>query len=185
MTESLRPSAKAAIITASFELLVENPGASLAEIAKRAGVGRATLHRYFAGRDDLLLALARAAIREMDEAVNKACEGVQSSSDALFLCLEALVPLGDRYRFLANEPLDDHPDIAEEFARQDRETMALVEEAKHEGLFDRAVPTQWIVNSYEHLLYAAWASVTEQECTPSQATELAWRTLTNGLGAMP
>ena len=182
MTVSLRPTAEAAIIAASFELLAENPGASLGDIAKRAGVGRATLHRYFSSREDLLLALTRAAIREMDEAVDVACEGAPSHSDALYLCLEALVPLGDRYRFLANEPLDDHPDIAKEFARQDREMLELIEETKEEGLFDSAVPSKWIVSSFEHLLYAAWKSVNNQECTPTQATGLAWRTLTTGLG---
>jgi AcrR family transcriptional regulator len=185
MTDSLRPSAEAAIVSAAFEMLVDNPAASLGEIAKRAGVGRATLHRHFSNREALILALTHAAIEEMDLAVDTACDGATTSSNALYLCLEALVPLGDRYRFLASEPLDDHPDIASEFDRQDREMLELVEEAKQEGLFDLSIPPRWIVTCFEHLLYAAWESVTKQVSTPSQATELAWRTLINGLGAKP
>ncbi|MEM8917496.1 MAG: TetR/AcrR family transcriptional regulator [Pseudomonadota bacterium] len=185
MTDSLRPAAYAAIIEAAFELLVENPGAALGEIAKRAGVGRATLHRYFSSRDDLILALTKAAIREMDEAVEVACKDAPSYSDALYLSLGALLPLGDRYRFMATEPLEDHPEIRAEFDRQEQETFELVENSKKEGLFDPSVPTAWIAQSFEYLLYAAWESVTAKECTPAQANELAWRTLTKGLGAKP
>lgn len=182
MTNQLRPSAADAILAAAFELLAENPGASLADIAKRAGVGRATLHRYFSGRDDLILALTKAAIREMDEAADAACEGCTSHSDALQKCLAALIPLGDRYRFMASDPLDDHPEIASEFARQENETLEMVEGAKKEGLFDPTVPTSWIATAYEGLLYAAWESVQAGQATPTQAADLAWRTLTNGLG---
>ncbi|MEM7779650.1 MAG: helix-turn-helix domain-containing protein [Pseudomonadota bacterium] len=182
MTDTLRPSADAAIIEAAFELLIENPGASLGEIAKRAGVGRATLHRYFSSRDDLILALTKAAIVEMDEAVETACEDAATHSDALYLSLEALIPLGDRYRFLATEPAEDHADIAAEFERQNQETIDLIEHTKREGLFDPTVPTSWIAQSFENLLYAGWESVNAAQCTPDQATQLAWRTLTVGLG---
>jgi len=180
---SLRPSAQDAIVAAALELLVENPAASLGDIAKRAGVGRATLHRYFSGRDDLILALTKAALQEMDEAVDVACKDVRSHSDALYCALGALVPLGDRYRFMASEPMEDQPEIAKELARQNQEMIELVEAAKKEGLFAPPVPTSWIVQSFEHLLFAAWESVTAEQLTPSQATDLAWRTLTQGLGA--
>ena len=106
MTPRLKPSSLDAILEAAFELLASNPGASLADIATRAGVGRATLHRYFSSRDDLLLALAKAAMREMDDAVAAACADCPTHSDALYRSLEALVPLGDRYRFLANSAFE-------------------------------------------------------------------------------
>jgi AcrR family transcriptional regulator len=38
--QALRPTAREAIVEAAIELLATNPGASLAEIAVRAGVGR-------------------------------------------------------------------------------------------------------------------------------------------------
>ncbi|MEM1052254.1 MAG: TetR/AcrR family transcriptional regulator [Pseudomonadota bacterium] len=183
MISSLRPSSRDAIIQAAFELLASDTGVSLADIATRAGVGRATLHRYFSSRDDLFFALAKAAIHDMDDAVEAACKDCSSHSDALYQSLKALVPLGDRYRFLANDTLEEHPDLQADYERQERETVGLVDAAKGEGLFDQAVPTSWIVQSFEHLLYAAWESVTAQQCTPDQATDLAWRTLTNGLGA--
>lgn len=182
MKAPVRLSSEDALIEAAFALLAENPGASLAEIAERAGVGRATLHRHFSGRDDLIRALAHRAIEEMDAAAEAACANATSCSDALRRTLEALIPLGDRHGFLAREPVEDDPLISAEFDRQMRETREMAEAAKAEGVFDRNVPTAWIVQAYDHLLYAAWESVKAGETTATQAADLAWRTLTSGLG---
>ncbi len=183
MRDTIRPLPEDAIIKAAFELLTDDPTASLGQIAKRAGVGRATLHRYFSGREDLMLALSKTALREMDEAAERACTDAKSHSDALRLSLEALIPLGDRYRFLSRESSEDHPDIASEMERQQAETQTMVEGAKDEGFFAPSIPTAWIVQAYDHMLYAAWESVIAGEATPKQAATLAWQTLTQGLGA--
>lgn len=181
MTEPIRPSTKDAIMEAAFELLSRNLGASLAEIAERAGVGRATLHRYFASREDLMRTLAMTALKEMDAAAEDACADATSYAEAARRTLEALIPLGDRHGFLTREPLEDDPAIAAEFERQISETRDMVDGAKSEGVFDRAVPTAWIAQAYDHLLFAAWESVKAGEATPAQAADLAWRTLTTGL----
>lgn len=178
----VRLSAKDAIIEAGFNVLSQDPSASLSEVAERAGVGRATLHRHFASRKELVRTLALIAIEEMDDAAEAACETASSYSDAFQRMLTALIPLGDRHGFLAREPIEDDPDIAAEFERQMNETRAMVEEAKREGLFDRGVPTAWITQAFDHLLYAAWESVKSGETTHRQAADLAWRTLTTGLG---
>ena len=98
MTISPRLSTKDAIIEAAFDLLSRNSGASLGDIASAAGVGRATLHRHFASRDDLIKSLAMLAMEEMDEAAEAACDGASSYSDALVRMLAVLIPLGDRPR---------------------------------------------------------------------------------------
>ncbi|MEM7660643.1 MAG: helix-turn-helix domain-containing protein [Pseudomonadota bacterium] len=182
MTNSLRPTTKDAIIEAAFDVFSRDPSAPLSEISDRAGVGRATLHRHFAGRDELIRALALIAIDEMDTVAEAACENVSSHAQAFQQMLTALIPLGDRHGFLALEPINDDPDISAAFARQQRETQEMVEDAKTEGLFDKGVPTSWITQAFDHLLYAAWESVKSGETTHKQAADLAWRTLTTGLG---
>ncbi len=182
MTDPTRLSARDALIEAAFAVFSRDPSASLIQVAERAGVGRATLHRHFSSRDDLILALGRIAIAEMDEAAEAACEGARSYADALKRTLEALIPLGDRHGFLAREPIENDPTIRAEFERQLHETRDMVEKAKQEGLFDKSAPTAWIIQAYDHLLYAAWESVRAGDATPMQAADLAWRTLTTGLG---
>lgn len=181
MSAPVRPTTKDAIVDAAFDVLSRNRSASLSEVANRAGVGRATLHRHFPHRNDLIRALALIAIDEMDNAAEAACETANSCADALRRSLNALIPLGDRYGFLALEPIDDDSEIAEAYERQRCEVRDLIKEAKDEGLFDQSVPTDWITQAFDHLLYAAWESVKSGETTHTQAADLAWRTLTIGL----
>ncbi|MEM8695011.1 MAG: TetR/AcrR family transcriptional regulator [Pseudomonadota bacterium] len=182
MTDSIRPSTKDAIVEAAFDVLRQDPSAPLSTVADRAGVGRATLHRYFPSREALIHALALTAIDEMDQAAEAACEGVQSYEEAFRNMLAALIPLGDRHGFLATEPVESDPAIAAEFERQMNETRELIDEAKQDGLFDPAVPTDWIAQAFDHLLYAGWESVKAGDITHKQAADLAWRTLAHGIG---
>lgn len=179
---TIRPTTRDAIIAAAFQVFGRDPAASLGDVAARAGVGRATLHRHFQGRDDLMVALAGAAIAELDAAVDAATADAASHTEALRLSLDAIMPLADRQWFLAREPLERVPEIKAGHDRQLAELAESVAAAKREGGLDPAVPTPWIVQAYDHLLYAAWELVRAGEATPAQAAALAWRTLTTGLG---
>ena len=173
--------ARTQIVETAFAVLADSPTASLAEIAAAAGVGRATLHRHFKGREDLLEAMAHRAVAEIDDAVAAATAEAESHAEALRLTFEALAPLAHRLWFLANEPLERIPSVAAAYAAQRAELEAAIEAAKGEGAFAADAPLSWIVAAYEALVYAAWEQVRDQELTPRQATSLAWRTLTNGL----
>lgn len=170
-----------AILEAAFTELAARPTATLADIAEAAGVGRATLHRYFAGRDDLIRAMALRAAAELDEAVTAAVVDAQSETEGLRLCLEAMIPLADRQYFLANEPLDRFPEVAAIHARQLHELEQAIDGAKSEGGFDPHIPTAWITEAYENVTYTAWALVRAEEATPRQAAAFAWRLLQSGL----
>ncbi|WP_299779481.1 TetR/AcrR family transcriptional regulator [uncultured Roseobacter sp.] len=177
----IRPTTRDAIIEAAFEVFSENQAASLSDIAQRAGVGRATLHRHFPGRPELMRALAKTAMAELDNAVDEATADASSYAEGFRLSLVATVPLANRQWFLANEGLEADPEIAAAYDASLEELRRDVEEAKKEGAFDANVPTAWIVQAYENLTYAAWSLVRSGEATPKQAADLAWRTLSQGL----
>ena len=181
LMNQIRPETRDAIIEAAFLVFNETPAASLADVAARAGVGRATLHRYFAGRAELMRALAFAAMEELDRAIAEKTAGAATYEDGFRLALHAMVPLANRQWFLANEALDADPEIAAAYAAGQDEMRADIERAKAEGAFADDVPTEWIVTSYENLTYAAWSMVRAGEATPKQAADLAWRTLSQGL----
>ncbi|WP_280402547.1 TetR family transcriptional regulator [Nocardia carnea] len=67
MTErpALRDHIEAAILTAAADVLAVRGTASMAEIAAAAGIGRATLYRYFPNREALLSGLTAAAARDL------------------------------------------------------------------------------------------------------------------------
>ena len=179
--KTVKLSSRDAIIEAAFRTLNENPGASLSDVAAYAGVGRATLHRHFSSRDDLMLELAKIALTELEEAVEKATINAQSHTDGLRLSLNAIIPLANRQWFLSQDAIETNPEIVEGYDKSVTELHAEIEAAKAEGSVAKDIPTLWVAKTYENLIYAAWTMVREEEATPSQAADLAWRTFLKGI----
>lgn len=171
-----------AILEAAFAVFEETPTATLADVAAEAGVGRATLHRHFSGRDDLMSALAVQAMRDLDEVFETAAAEAESYTEALRLGMAAMIPLANRAHFLKDWPSAETPELQAEAERQKAEMIYAIDQAKAEGGFAADVPSTWIAESFDALLYAAWEMVKSEEATARQAADLAWRTLTSGVG---
>ncbi|MEM7300286.1 MAG: helix-turn-helix domain-containing protein [Pseudomonadota bacterium] len=182
LTPQIRPDARTALLEAAFQLFNRKPDASLGEIATHAGVGRATLHRYFSSRDELLKAMALTAAQELDAAIEEATKDARSHTEGLRLMLEAMIPMAERQLFLANQHLDHIPEITASYQKDMDDLANEIESARSEGTFAADITTEWIVQTYENLTYAAWTMVHEGHATPRQAADYAWRTLTRGLG---
>ncbi|MCW2958242.1 MAG: transcriptional regulator, TetR family [Solirubrobacterales bacterium] len=88
-----------AIIEAAVPLLCEHPRASMQQIAAAAGLHRATVHRHFPSRDDLLEELRQRAFSASSEALN-AVRAAPSSDpgQTLLRATAALVQVGDQFR---------------------------------------------------------------------------------------
>lgn len=183
MIATPRPSAQDALLDAAATVLAENPSASLSEIAARAGVGRATLHRHFTSREALIATLTREALERIDRVAKSAMAPAESASEALWLILEAIVPLGDRYHFLTRQAeADDNPEVARLMARQAADSAELIEALKAEGAIAPEVPTGWAVAALDSLIYAAWSAVEDGSVARRDAPALVHRTLLQGLG---
>ena len=170
-----------AIIDAAIDIFARNPGAPLAEVAAKAGVGRASLHRHFPSRGDLVTAITRQCMNEIDAATARALEGARSARERLSRMLEAVVPLGDRYHFLAAEAFHD-----ESLRTQHEEELAwlarLIGELKEEGAIATDVPQSWAVANIDAQVWLAWSEVAAGNLAPAHAAKLACRTLLEGLG---
>ncbi len=178
-----RLSSRQSILDAASAVWAQNPGASTREIALRAGVGRATLHRHFPSRADLLRALADEAMAEIDAAIAASREAGPSARDQLEAYLDRVVPRADRSRFLWSEPdVMNDPQIREGYARQLRQARELVGRLQEEGAIAADVPTQWVVSAIDSLTYAAWWAAQDGEIAPKSASRLVLRTLLDGLG---
>ncbi|WP_231634010.1 TetR/AcrR family transcriptional regulator, partial [Streptomyces clavuligerus] len=71
------------VLRAAAALLARKSTATMDEVAKAAGIGRATLHRHFAGRDALVRALEEFGLRELEAAVEEARPDEGSAPEAL------------------------------------------------------------------------------------------------------
>ncbi len=85
-------------------VLAEHPSASLADIAAAAEVGRSTLHRYFAERSDLLIALALHVHELSNAAIEHAEPDCGPPIEALRRVVECQLDLGPIVPFIYNEP---------------------------------------------------------------------------------
>ena len=169
-----------AILDAAIDTLARNPGASLAEVAHRAGVGRASLHRHFASRADLIAAAARQCMDETDAATAAALKDAHSARERLSRMLEAVVPLGDRYHFLASETVDDEG-VRKRYADELAWLAQLVDDLKAEGVIAADMPRSWAVANIDAQVWLAWSEVAAGRLAPANAANLALRTLLKGL----
>ncbi len=175
----MRQNRRTEIMMAGFDLLARNASASMADIATHAGIGRATLHRHFATRDDLMTALTQAANAELDAAIDAAVASASTHLDGLRLAMAATIPLANRQLFLSQS--NPPPEIAEMYEDGMRDLREAIDAARAEGSLRSALPTVWIAETYDALVYAAWTMVKADEATIKQATQMAWTTFLNGV----
>lgn len=102
----------AAILDAAAHVLAQSGGAaSMSDVAAAAGVGRATLYRYYATREALLDALAAEAVADAGARLADAGLDGVPVEEAIERIVRALVSVGDRYAVLVQEQVE--PDAAD------------------------------------------------------------------------
>lgn len=171
-----------AILEAAAQVLVKNPGASTHEIAQMANVGRATLHRYFPKRDDLLKALNLYAIDATLELLNEINLDELNARDYLQQMLEAMIPLGAKYQFLMVSPqVFDQEPVKSAYEKVTYRTLAFIDKARSEGLIAADIPDAWALTAIDGLIYSAWAAVDQGYLAPRSAPGLVYRSLLSGL----
>src|ERR1700722_7979072 len=98
MSDSIRDRVSAAILeTAGTLMAARGTSVTMADIADAAGVGRATVYRYFPNRGDLLRALANAAVDELAERIAEAGIHAAPVDVAIARLARAFVSTGHRY----------------------------------------------------------------------------------------
>jgi len=178
---STRRVAKPSLLDVAAEVLVADPAASLADVAEAAGIGRTTLHKNYATRDDLMRAVAHRAIDRWENAVDTVTGGPDGGLRAL---AEATIPIGPQLSFLWRSPILDHvPDIIERWTAVERRGLAVLQRARAAGAIGPDVPDWWLLQTFYSLVYVASEAVRSGHLAPRDAPDLVIRTLLRGIGA--
>lgn len=178
--KSIRPSPKEAIIDAAITLLASNGNSTLAEIALRAGVGRATLHRHFRSREDLINAIQFLCIAETEAAAAEFDDPADDALTRLQNMFKAVIPLGDKFHFLYSEYASDE-NLKQRYQKELDWVEKLVGELKQQGYVASDVPTSWAVAQIDQLIWVAWNEVGKGNIAIKDVPTLAVRTFTRGL----
>jgi AcrR family transcriptional regulator len=182
MTAAARRGPRSPLLDVAAEVLVADPAASLAEVAAAAGIGRTTLHKHYATRDDLLYAVGHRAIDLCEQAIGTVDQA--DPDGGLRALIAALIPIGPQLAFLWRTPAFDHMKDLEErwIAVEERGSLAVLRRAQELGCVATNLPDWWLVQMLHSVVYVAAESVRAGRLAPLDAPGLALRTLLRGTG---
>lgn len=173
-----------AILDAAVECLSDDPGASMADIAKAAGVVRVTVYGHFPSREQLLEAvLVRTIDRSEAELAELDLDGDPVAAlDRLVRRSWRIVDtfhrlLGAAEETLSNERIMAHH--AEPMAR----VQALIERGQHEGSMRRDLGAEWLTSCFSALLHTAAAELRAGRLAEADADRIVATTVVSLLTA--
>jgi AcrR family transcriptional regulator len=151
----------AAILAASLDALASDPDASMAEIARRAGVVRATIYVHFPTREALLDAVMEHAVGQVAEATRGAEPTRGEPAEALERVLLATWDKLSNFHMLL--AINTSRLSAKELHRRHLPVMTqfvpLIERGQADGVFRRDVPVSWHLAVIRALVHAASAEL--------------------------
>ena len=161
----------AAILDAGLEALASDPDSSMSEIARRAGVVRATVYVHFPTRTDLLDAVMEYAVGMVVEAMKSAEPQRGEPVEALIRVLRATWrQLAQFHGLLA---LNMARLSAEELHRRHRPMLdqlePLIERGQKKGVFRRDLPVVWHLAVLRAIVHAASTEIRGGRISESEA----------------
>ncbi|NJP89003.1 TetR/AcrR family transcriptional regulator [Nonomuraea sp. FMUSA5-5] len=176
------------IMKAAIQHLNESPAASMAQLAEAVGISRATLHRHFSSRDDLMLALAHRAHDQWEDLqTSSGMVAATASQDraalerALKALLEGLIEVADEYGFgLTDDRLATHPELKRRADELEEREVVFYAAAQRAGLLRADLPARWISNTVFGLLVAVRESLRHGDVARRDVARLLLDTFLHG-----
>ncbi|WP_228048549.1 TetR/AcrR family transcriptional regulator [Streptomyces justiciae] len=150
---------RAHVLRSAAALLTRKSTATMDEVAKAAGISRATLHRHFAGRDALVRALEALGIEECEAALDAARLDEGPASDAVRRMVREMEPAAALLAFLYTEnQLFEGEEQNAGWTRIDDRVSALFRRGQGSGEFRIDLSPAWFTEAvYGLLASGAWA----------------------------
>ncbi|MEV5575699.1 helix-turn-helix domain-containing protein [Spirillospora sp. NPDC052269] len=178
------------IIEAANRHLTADPIASMAQLAEAAGVSRATLHRHFATREDLLRALGEASARRWEESQDAAdIDAAAASGDpdrlatALRAMLTAFVVDAGDFGFALTDHFVNHlPELVEWATRLEEREIAFYAACQDAGVLRADLPVRWVSNTVYGLMISVRESLRRGDVARRDVPDLLLGTFMTGAG---
>ncbi|MET7328413.1 TetR/AcrR family transcriptional regulator [Nonomuraea sp. NPDC005650] len=147
----------AAILEAGTRLLSADPTASVADIAKAAGVGRVTLYGHFASREALVDAVLDHAVDTAEAVLADDSIETAPAPEAMARLLRSSWEVLDRHRrlFLAADRVLATERIREHHEKPLRRVERLIVRGQREGGFRTDLPPAWLVTTFFSIIHSA------------------------------
>src|SRR5687767_4490335 len=174
----------ASILDAALEALASDPDSSMSEIARRAGVVRATIYVHFPSREALLDAVMEYAVGQVVEAMRGAEPQRGEPAEALARVLRATWrQLAQFHGLLA---LNTARLSVEELHRRHVPMLdqlePLIERGQKAGVFRKDQPVSWQLAVARSLVHAASAEIRSGRIKDSEAEAVMISTVLAAIG---
>lgn len=161
------------ILDAAIACLTQRPTATMADIAKEAGLGRVTLYGHFASRPELIDAVVARVIERGEQTLAEVnTEG--DAREALARVIESSWQLVNQSRSVIDATAEE---LSPERIRQLHDSPAarvgsLIERGRREGLFRTDMPTSWQLAVLHQVLHGAAAEIAGHRLDPADAPRI-------------
>ncbi|MFD2083509.1 regulatory protein, tetR family [Actinopolymorpha cephalotaxi] len=147
------------MLRSAAALLTRRSTATMDEVARAAGISRATLHRHFAGRDALVRALEELGIEECEAALDAARLDEGPAGEAVHRLVREIEPAAALLAFLYTEnQLFEGEEQNPGWVRIDERLAALFRRGQESGEFRIDLSPAWFTEALYALLAAgAWS----------------------------
>ncbi len=171
------------LLDAAASALSRDPDASLGEVAKMAGLTRATLYRHFESREKLLGALRNDALDSAKKAVAAAETEDGSALEALHRVIIAMTSLGGRFWPLLMDGSKLDPEFLRGREQAFAPVLAIVRRGQDSGQFETDLPPEWVVTALMAVLTAAVGQA--RGAANTDMAERVFKTIACGLASRP
>lgn len=146
-----------ALTEAAARHLAHAPSASMEDIAREAGVSRATLFRRHPTRAQLVTELSQRAVRAYIGAVDSARPEDGRAQEAMVRLVERLAPLAPTYGLLVLQPLEAAVETAllAEAESCEGRIRDLVRRGQRSGTFTLDLSPEWVLTTITWLVVGA------------------------------
>jgi AcrR family transcriptional regulator len=147
----------ARILDAAVDALAEDADVSMAEVARRAGVVRATIYGHFPTREALLDAVTQRAFGRVRSVIAAAEPERGDAADALARVVAATWQTLSRYHGLiaVNTETHSHHELQARHESVLGELQPLIERGQADGTFRSDVPAGWHLGALMALVHLA------------------------------
>jgi AcrR family transcriptional regulator len=172
-----------AILEAAARVLArQGRGATISQVAVEAGVGRATVYRYFATREQLVSALWDAALSEVDERLTAARLEQAPFEQGLTRVVRAIASVGERYAVLLGEQSREELERGREVIG-DR-VFATLARGQRSGALRGDVPLELIAEMFGGIVLMGLRQALEQGLGIEEASSAVVSVFLRGAGSV-
>jgi TetR/AcrR family transcriptional repressor of mexCD-oprJ operon len=156
-SDELTPRARAILDSVARVFADRGSAVSMTEIARRSGVGRATLYRHFPTREVLMRELQRVAVEDVGHNLRAARLDALDAPAALERAVRVVLSVGHHYAVVVREQVPVSRKAADELVRDP--IRGMLARAQSEGLLRAECTPEWLEDMFVGLVNAGLAQI--------------------------